>query len=61
MRPFHRAAAAAALAALKVDVSNLIVARATPEEAALHESYLDAMEKEAKGTAPVWRRILKPA
>ncbi len=55
------AAAAAALAALNVDVSSLIVVRAQPEELALHESYLDAMEKEAKGTAPVWRRILKTA
>jgi DNA polymerase-3 subunit epsilon len=52
------AAAAAALAALNVDVSNLIVVRASPEEAALHEKYLDAMEKGAK-EAPVWRRILK--
>ena len=55
------AAAAAALAALNVDVSSLIVVRAAPEEAALHESYLDAMEKEGKGTVPVWRRILKSA
>ena len=55
------AAAAAALAALNVDVSSLIVARASPEEAALHESYLDAMEKEGKGTVPVWRRILESA
>ena len=55
------AAAAAALAALNVDVSSLIVVRAAPEEAALHESYLDAMEKEGKGTVPVWRRILDSA
>jgi DNA polymerase-3 subunit epsilon len=52
------AAAAAALAALNVDVSSLLVVRAAPEEAALHEQYLDAMEKEAKGP-PVWRRILQ--
>ncbi len=51
------AAAAAALAALNVDVSSLLVVRAAPEELALHEKYLDAMEKEAKGP-PVWRRIL---
>lgn len=55
------AAAAAALAALNVDVSSLIVVRAAPEEIALHESYLDAMQKDAKGTPPVWRRILESA
>ncbi|HYD58265.1 MAG TPA: DNA polymerase III subunit epsilon [Burkholderiales bacterium] len=47
-----------ALAALKVDVSNLIVLHAAPEEVALHEAYLDSMEKDAKGPA-LWRRILK--
>jgi DNA polymerase-3 subunit epsilon len=47
--------AAAALAALAVDVSNLIVVPALPEEIALHEQYLDALEKEAKGGV-VWRR-----
>jgi DNA polymerase-3 subunit epsilon len=50
--------AAAALAALNVDVSNLIVLRAAPEEAELHEKYLDKMQKDAKGD-PLWRRILK--
>ena len=54
------AAAAAALAALSVDVSSLAVLRAAPEEAALHEQYLDRMEKEAKRPA-LWRRILKEA
>jgi DNA polymerase III subunit epsilon len=49
--------AAAAIAALQVDVTNLIVLPALPEEIALHESYLDAMEKEAKGGV-VWRRVL---
>jgi DNA polymerase III subunit epsilon len=52
------AAAAAAAAGLRVDVSNLIVLRAAPDEVALHEKSLDAMEKDAKG-APLWRRILK--
>jgi DNA polymerase III subunit epsilon len=52
------AAAAAALAALNVDVSNLIVLAASEAEAALHEQYLDRMEKGAK-EPPVWRRILK--
>jgi DNA polymerase III subunit epsilon len=50
------AAAAAALAALNVDVSNLIVLRALPDELALHEKYLDAMEKDAKGPA-LWRKL----
>jgi len=50
------AAAAAALAAMHVDASNLIVVRAAPEEIALHERYLDAMEKEAKGPA-LWRKL----
>jgi len=54
------AAAAAALAALNVDVSRLFVLRAAPQELALHERYLDAMEKEAKG-ASLWRRILAPS
>jgi DNA polymerase III subunit epsilon len=52
------AQSAAAVAAMKVDVSNLIVVRAAIDELALHEKYLDAMEKEAKGPA-LWRRILK--
>jgi DNA polymerase III subunit epsilon len=54
------AAAAAALAALHIDVSNLIVLPALPEEVALHEKYLDAMEKDAKGPS-LWRRILESA
>ena len=50
------AAAAAALAALHVDASNLIVLPAAPDELALHERYLDAMEQEAKGP-PLWRKL----
>ncbi|HWA39098.1 MAG TPA: DNA polymerase III subunit epsilon [Burkholderiales bacterium] len=46
-----------AAAAVKLDVSRLVVLRATPEEIALHDKYLDGMEKEAKGPA-LWRRIL---
>jgi len=53
-------AAAAAAAGLILDVSKLIVQRASPEELASHEQYLDAMEKEAKGPA-LWRRILDSA
>ena len=50
------AAAAAAAAGLILDVSKLIVQRATAEELASHEQYLDAMEKEAKGPS-LWRRL----
>jgi DNA polymerase-3 subunit epsilon len=50
------AAAAAAHAALQVDVSSLIVLPALPMEVALHEQYLDAMDKEAKGGS-LWRRL----
>lgn len=50
------AAAAAALAAMQVDASNLIVMPAAPEEVALHERYLDAMEKDARGPA-LWRKL----
>ncbi len=52
------AAGAAALAALKVDVSSLVVLPAAPEEVALHEAYLERMAKGAKAE-PLWRRILK--
>ena len=48
--------AAIAIAAAGVDVSLLIVLRASPEEAAAHERYLDAMEREAKAGA-LWRRL----
>ena len=47
---------AAAAALLKVDLSNLIVLPALPEEMALHEAYLDAMEKDAKRPS-VWRKL----
>jgi DNA polymerase-3 subunit epsilon len=50
------AAAAAAAAGLILDVSKLIVQRASAEELALHEQYLDAMEKDAKGPS-LWRRL----
>jgi len=50
------AAAAAAAAGLILDVSKLIVQRASAEELAAHESYLDALEKDAKGPS-VWRRL----
>ncbi|MNC93216.1 DNA polymerase III subunit epsilon [compost metagenome] len=49
-------AAAAAAALMVQDVVNLIVLPALPEELALHEQYLDALEKEAK-MPPLWRRL----
>ncbi len=52
--------AAAALSRSVIDMSKLVVQRASPEELSLHEAYLDALDKEAKGGA-LWRRILKPA
>ena len=53
-------AAAAGAAGVILDVSKLIVQRASPDELAAHEQYLDAMEKDAKGPA-LWRRILAPS
>ncbi|HEU4353281.1 MAG TPA: DNA polymerase III subunit epsilon [Burkholderiales bacterium] len=50
------AAAAAAAAGIILDVSKLIVQRASPEELAAHEQYLDAMEKDANGPS-LWRRL----
>jgi len=52
------AQAAAAAALMQVDIANLIVLPALPEEVALHEQYLDAMEKEAKGPS-LWRKLLQ--
>jgi len=48
--PAEQAAATAA-----VDASKLVVRRASPEELAAHEAYLDGMAKEAGGKV-VWRR-----
>ena len=50
------AAAAAAFAALQIDVSSLIVVPPLPEEIALHEQYLDGLDKEAKGGS-LWRKL----
>ena len=50
------APAAAAIAAAGIDLSMLIVLRASADEAAAHEHYLDAMEKEAKAGV-LWRRL----
>ena len=47
---------AAAIAAAGVDVSRLVVLRATPEEIAEHEKYLDSMENEAAAGA-LWRKL----
>lgn len=54
------AAAAAAAAGLILEVSKLIVQRASAEELALHEKYLDALEKDAKGPS-LWRRLEQPS
>ena len=50
------AAAAAAFAALQIDVSSLIVVPALPEEIVLHEQVLDSIDKEAKGGS-LWRKL----
>ena len=50
------AASAAALAALQVEVSNLAVLRATPDEAAAHEKYLDRIEKDTRAPS-LWRKL----
>ena len=50
------AAAAAAAEALRVDASSLIVVRALPDEVTLHEQYLEAMEKDARGPS-LWRKL----
>ena len=50
------AQAAAAAALMAIDLSNLIVMPALPEEVALHEQYLDTMEKETKGKS-LWRKL----
>jgi DNA polymerase-3 subunit epsilon len=52
--------AAVAIAAAGIDVSLLIVLRASAEEAAAHERYLDALEKETKSAA-LWRRLAAQA
>ena len=51
------AAAAAAAALMQVDIANLIVLPALPEEVALHEQYLDNMEKQRKSPS-LWRKLL---
>ena len=51
------AAAAAAAAGLILDVSKLVVLRPSAEELALHEKYLDALEKDARGPS-LWRRLV---
>ena len=56
MMELEAPAAAAAGAGIILDVSRLIVQRASPEELAAHERYLDAMEKDAKGPS-LWRKL----
>lgn len=56
MMELEAPAGAAAAAGVVLDVSRLRVQRASPEELAAHEQYLDAMEKDAKGPS-LWRRL----
>jgi DNA polymerase-3 subunit epsilon len=42
-----------------MDVSKLIVLKATAEELAAHEKVLDRVDKQAKGGS-VWRKISAP-
>ena len=53
-------AAAAAASLLTHDVASLIVLPALPEEVALHERYLDALEKETRAPA-LWRKLASAA
>jgi DNA polymerase-3 subunit epsilon len=53
-------AAAASAAGLILDVSKLTVQRASAEELAAHEQYLDGLEKEAK-VPSLWRLLLEPS
>jgi len=50
------APAPGAAAAVRVDVSRLAVLRASSEEAAAHERYLDALDAET-GEGSLWRRL----
>ena len=52
--------AAMAIAAARIDVSLLIVVRASADEAAAHERYLDSLEKETNSPA-LWRRLAAQA
>jgi DNA polymerase III subunit epsilon len=54
------AAAAAGAAGLILDVAKLMVQRASAEELAAHERYLDALEKEKRGPS-LWRQLLQEA
>jgi len=56
MMALESAPAAAAAAAGRIDASRLLVARATAEEQAAHEAYLDRLDKDNK-EASLWRRL----
>jgi DNA polymerase-3 subunit epsilon len=47
--------AESAAAVARVDLARIVVVRASPEEAAAHEAYLDRLDREAAGGS-VWRR-----
>jgi DNA polymerase-3 subunit epsilon len=56
MMDLEAPAAAGGAAGIILDVSKLIVQRPSADELALHEQYLDAMEKEAKAPS-LWRKL----
>jgi DNA polymerase-3 subunit epsilon len=56
MMDLEAPAVAGGAAGTILDVSKLIVQRPSAEELALHEQYLDAMEKEAKAPS-LWRKL----
>jgi DNA polymerase-3 subunit epsilon len=60
MMALEETPASAAAAIGGIDASRLVVLRASDEELAAHEAYLDGLDKEAKGGS-VWRRPDSPA
>jgi DNA polymerase-3 subunit epsilon len=56
MMALEETPAAAAAAAGRIDASRLVVVRASGDEIAAHERYLDGLDKDAKGGS-VWRKL----
>ena len=56
MMALESAPAASAAAAGRIDASRLLVVRATAEEQAAHEAYLDRLDKDNRETS-LWRRL----
>jgi len=59
MMALDAAPVAAMAAAGRIDTSKLVVRRASAEELAVHERYVDGIDKEAKGGS-VWRKLDAP-